>query len=76
MAKEINTYETSIIPFEDCCTIFNPKNPKTAPHLDQVKKYEDLVDYQTLIDIAVNSYQVIRVDELNEKTSIETKLFD
>lgn len=39
-ARDIGTYETSIQPFEDCCTIFTPKNPVTEPDFDKVEKYE------------------------------------
>ena len=41
-ARDIGTYETSIQPFEDCCTIFTPKNPVTEPDFDKVEKYEGI----------------------------------
>ena len=40
VARRINTYETSILPFEDCCTIFTPKNPVTKPHPEKAEKME------------------------------------
>ncbi|HIV81248.1 MAG TPA: tRNA 4-thiouridine(8) synthase ThiI [Candidatus Salinicoccus merdavium] len=53
MAKQFGTYETSILPFEDCCTIFKPKSPKTKPSLEKVKHFEERVDFEPMIDKAV-----------------------
>jgi thiamine biosynthesis protein ThiI len=50
VAKRIDTYEISIRPFEDCCTIFTPKNPVTKPTLEKALEYEAKFDYQSLID--------------------------
>lgn len=49
IAKKVGTYEISIRPFEDCCTIFAPKNPKTKPRIDHCEHYEKKFDYQTLV---------------------------
>ncbi len=58
-AKRLGTYEISIRPYEDCCTIFKPKNPKTKPSLEEARFYESKFDYETLIDEAVaNSYSI------------------
>jgi len=55
IAKKIDTYETSILPFEDCCTIFVPKSPSTNPKKDLCEEYETKFDYtQTLIDCINN----------------------
>ncbi len=43
MAQQIGTYETSILPYEDCCTIFVPKHPETKPKLDKIKESEELL---------------------------------
>lgn len=59
IAKKIKTYEISIRPYEDCCTIFKPKNPKTAPKLEEVLKYEAKADYETLIKEAVENINTI-----------------
>ena len=40
IARKIDTYETSILPYEDCCTIFTPPHPKTKPHLDEIEAAE------------------------------------
>ncbi|TFD98213.1 tRNA uracil 4-sulfurtransferase ThiI [Jeotgalibacillus sp. R-1-5s-1] len=53
IAKEIGTYETSILPYEDCCTIFTPAAPKTKPKLEKVEFYESFVDFEVLIKEAV-----------------------
>ena len=48
-SKKIGTYDISIRPYEDCCTIFKPKRPKTRPHLDECLEYESRFDYESLI---------------------------
>ena len=62
IAKKIDTYETSILPFEDCCTIFLPKHPVINPDLDKAILYETFFDYETLIDEAVNTRETITVN--------------
>ena len=61
IAKKIGTYETSIIPFEDCCTIFVPKHPVINPNLNKCIEYETLIDYEKLIDEAVEGIEKINV---------------
>ena len=58
LSKKIDTYETSIRPYEDCCTIFTPKAPKTAPKLDEAKSFEEKFDYESLINDALNNIDV------------------
>ena len=58
-AREINTYDISIRPYEDCCTIFEPKNVTTAPKKEKIDKIEASFDYQTLVDECVNNIQTI-----------------
>src|SRR5699024_10229051 len=58
MAKKMETYETSILPFEDCCTIFKPKAPKTKPSFELVKKFEDVVDFEPMIEKAMENIEV------------------
>lgn len=53
IAKKIDTYETSILPYEDCCTIFTPKNPVTKPLMDKCEFYEAKFDWQTLVKKAI-----------------------
>ena len=59
IAKKIKTYETSILPYEDCCTIFLPKHPVINPNLDKCIKYENLFDYEELINECVENIEVI-----------------
>ncbi|ATP41453.1 tRNA 4-thiouridine(8) synthase ThiI [Solibacillus sp. R5-41] len=55
IAKEIGTYETSIQPFEDCCTVFTPASPKTKPRLDKVQHFESFTQFDELIERAVKN---------------------
>lgn len=66
MSKQFGTYETSILPFEDCCTIFKPKSPKTKPSLDKVKHFEKRVDFEPLIDKAVAGIETYTPDTEKE----------
>lgn len=61
IAKEINTFETSILPYEDCCTIFVPKKPKTKPKLEDAIKAEKDIDWDTLCNEAIEKSEVIDV---------------
>ena len=61
LARKIDTYDISIRPFEDCCTIFAPKNPKTKPALDKAVEYENKFDYESLINEALENIEVIYI---------------
>ena len=65
IAKKINTYETSILPYEDCCTIFVPKHPVIKPELEKCIEYESNFDYQTLIEKCINNIETITNFEEN-----------
>ena len=58
ISKKIGTYDISIRPYEDCCTIFTPKAPKTMPHQDEVEAFEKKFDYESLIKEALNNIEV------------------
>ncbi|RIO11776.1 tRNA uracil 4-sulfurtransferase ThiI [Mammaliicoccus sciuri] len=69
-AKAINTFDLSIQPFEDCCTIFTPKNPKTNPKLEKVEYFESKFDFGPLIDEAVKNVETLTIskhDDLNQQ---------
>ncbi|MEL3962007.1 tRNA uracil 4-sulfurtransferase ThiI [Lysinibacillus endophyticus] len=66
IAEQIGTYETSIRPYEDCCTIFTPANPKTKPKVDKIKYYESFTEFDELIERAVKNREVYRFPEKNE----------
>ncbi len=70
LAKKINTYETSILPYEDCCTIFLPKHPVINPKLDKALLYEELIDYNTMIDTAVKNRNVVTISPNSKKYDI------
>ena len=55
IAKKIGTYDVSILPYEDCCTIFLPKHPVINPRLDKCIEYEKTFDYNTLIKNSVDN---------------------
>lgn len=57
VAKRIGTFETSIQPFEDCCTVFLPKNPVTKPRLGKVEYYESVLDIDGLVEQAIASLE-------------------
>lgn len=69
IAKRIDTYNISILPYEDCCTVFVPKHPVINPKLETAIKEEEKFDYQSLIDIAVENINTIKVDSKEEKFS-------
>ena len=66
LARKIDTFDISIRPFEDCCTIFTPKNPKTRPSMEEVLKFEEKWDYNKMIKRPVdyNLFDSVR-DTLN-----------
>lgn len=55
LAKKYDTFDTSILPFEDCCTIFKPKNPKVNPRLDKTLHFEEKIDFDPLIESGFNN---------------------
>ncbi len=61
LSKEIDTYDISIRPYEDCCTIFTPKNPKTKPNLEKSKEIESFFDFESLIEEAIANEEKIYI---------------
>lgn len=61
LAKEIGTYETSILPYEDCCTIFVPKHPKTKPSLKGIINSEKPLDIDELVNKAIEEMEVYKL---------------
>ena len=59
IAREIGTYETSILPYEDCCTIFVPKHPKTKPRLEEIRKSESVLEIEDLVNKAIEETEVV-----------------
>lgn len=61
MARRIGTYEKSIEPYEDCCTVFLPKHPVTKPKLERILNSESRLDVDRLVEMAVNSAEKIEI---------------
>ncbi len=61
IARDIDTYQTSIEPFEDCCTVFLPKHPVTRPRLARIEKSDAKLDVQALVQAAVDSAETITI---------------
>lgn len=62
IAKDIETFETSIQPFEDCCTVFLPKHPVTRPKVEDIKASEESLDINLLVSNAIKSMKVYNID--------------
>ncbi|MPN26905.1 putative tRNA sulfurtransferase [bioreactor metagenome] len=62
IARKIDTFDLSILPYEDFCTVFTPKHPKTKPSLADIEKIESQIDFETMINEAVQNtvYKIIR----------------
>lgn len=61
ISKKIGTFETSILPYEDCCTVFLPKNPLIKPKIDLVEKEEAKIDIEFLVDQAIKNLEIIEI---------------
>lgn len=61
LAKKIGTYETSILPYEDCCTIFVPQHPVINPLLEKCLEYESIIDFDPLIREAIRTEEIITI---------------
>jgi tRNA uracil 4-sulfurtransferase len=61
ISQDIDTFETSILPFEDCCTVFVPKHPVTKPKLEDIEKSEELYDEKKLIDKAIENMETVDI---------------
>lgn len=73
-ARHLDTYKTSIEPYEDACTIFNPKNPITKPRLRECQMYESFFDYQSLVDECVENTE-IKIVRFKDEDSEKIQLF-
>ena len=60
-AERIGTMETSSLPYEDCCTVFTPKHPATHPRKELVRRAEEKLDSQALIDAAIEGTEIVEV---------------
>lgn len=62
-ARAIGTYEVSIQPYEDCCTIFTPKNPVTEPNFEKVEEYESVYDFSEMVQRATDNIETLTITE-------------
>ena len=60
-AKKIGTYDTSILPYEDCCTVFTPRHPATKPKEALIEKGEGALDQETLIQTALDNAEIVEL---------------
>ncbi|NDR69250.1 tRNA uracil 4-sulfurtransferase ThiI [Fructilactobacillus sanfranciscensis] len=78
IARKIDTYDLSIMPFEDCCTIFTPPSPKTKPDLDKTIKFEKNIDVEGLMKMALENLKVTKIhvgdDYLNAQKDVFAEL--
>lgn len=69
ISKKIDTYETSIIPYEDCCALFLPKHPVINPRVEKCEEMEELINYQDMIYRAIKDIKTVRVCEVEDSLS-------
>jgi thiamine biosynthesis protein ThiI len=75
IAKEIDTHDISIRPFEDCCTIFVPSSPKTKPRREKVNYYESFYDFEPLLQEAIQETESIIINPNSKQLSEFSELF-
>ena len=61
LSRKIGTFDTSILPYEDCCTVFTPRHPRTKPNLEEVREAEAALDIEGLIDRAMSNREFVRI---------------
>ena len=66
ISRKIETFETSILPYEDCCTVFTPKHPRTNPKLSEIEEAQGALDTEGLIKKAIDDVEVIIVKSDNQ----------
>lgn len=78
VAEEIGTFDLSIMPFEDCCTIFAPPSPKTRPNLEKTRQFEKLIDVDGLIERALAAVEISTIrpgeDYMNPEEAVFAEL--
>lgn len=74
VARKIGTHDISILPYEDCCTIFTPPSPKTRPKLEKVQHFESFVNFEEMINEAVGNMETIQLPKENEENEFSDLL--
>ena len=62
VSRKIGTFETSILPYEDCCTVFTPKHPRTKPKPEELDEAEQALDVEAMVEDAVAGIERIMLD--------------
>ena len=62
IAKRIGTFETSILPYEDCCTVFVPQHPVTKPEVEKLRESEAMVDFTPMVEAALARTELLLID--------------
>src|SRR5699024_7677267 len=75
LSEQIDTYNISIRPYEDCCTIFVPKSPKTKPNKEKVLHLESKVNFTSCIEDAIKQTEVMKITEQDTTNSKYQDLF-
>ncbi|MGF7436683.1 tRNA uracil 4-sulfurtransferase ThiI [Lentilactobacillus senioris] len=75
IAENIDTYELSILPYEDCCTIFTPPSPKTRPNLEKSRKFEQNIDVEGLMQRAIEGIKVTDIAATDEFMNADVEAF-
>ena len=64
IAKDIDTYETSVLPYEDCCTVFLPRNPIIKPRVKDAEREEEKINLEELLNLVIDNIEVINLEEV------------
>lgn len=75
IAEKIDTYELSILPYEDCCTVFTPPSPKTRPNLEKSRKFEQNIDVEGLMQRAIAGIKVTDIAATDEFMNADVEAF-
>ena len=62
ISRKIDTFETSILPYEDCCTVFTPKHPTTKPVLEKIMESQAKIDTEALVNKAVEETEWVLIE--------------
>lgn len=71
IANRIGTYETSILPYEDCCTIFTPENPVIKPKIEKAEKEESFFDFEPLLQTALDNIETVTIYPVKQENDID-----
>ena len=78
IAQDIDTYDLSILPYEDCCTVFTPPSPKTLPNVKRAREYEKRLDIEGLMQRALDGIEITEIhpgeDYLNQNEDVFAEL--